>query len=158
MKQQKTIEEAVQQALAKTKPIGPQTFDEFIIPAMRNNKLDVIKQHIDQNNVNIKLNAQKQNLLHIAIACDKIDILEHLLNIGADPNVKDYDEQSPLHYATWGNGCLKAIQLLINKGADVNAVDKHNKTALDHALNKADFDIINQEIVTFLKKRMELQK
>ncbi|KAK3181898.1 hypothetical protein K4F52_006802 [Lecanicillium sp. MT-2017a] len=68
-------------------------------------------------------NWQRQTPLHMlcnsgaAAACVSL-----LLSKGADCDAEDYYENRPLHYAA-KNGSLETVKILVNAGADVNAVD-----------------------------------
>ena len=59
--------------------------------------------------------------------------MQHLNNC-ADVNQKDrYIGYTPLHYSAW-NGDIDIAELLIVKGANLNARDKKNNTPLDVAV------------------------
>ncbi|MBI1183384.1 hypothetical protein GC194_03885 [bacterium] len=53
-----------------------------------------------------------------------------LLNSGADPKFKMKNGMSILHYATWRSNCAECVQLLIDKGVDVNEKDKNGETPM----------------------------
>ena len=59
--------------------------------------------------------------------------LEMLMNSGANPNISDNEGQTPLMNVVALTANVKAVKLLIDKGADVNAVDIAGETALDVA-------------------------
>ena len=56
-------------------------------------------------------------------------IVEELLNDGADPNIKDENEQTPLILASQ-NGYTEIVDLLLNAKADPNIQDEWVETAL----------------------------
>lgn len=60
-------------------------------------------------------------------------ILEHLLQSGADVTHAGNKDWTALHDAAWGEGSVKSLALLIDYGADVDALDKWGKTALSIA-------------------------
>jgi ankyrin repeat protein len=70
-------------------------------------------------------------LREAAFVCDFVRVRE-LLAKGADPNVRDEDERTPLHQAVLGNS-VGLLGLLIESGADVNAKDSQGYTPLHFA-------------------------
>ena len=70
-----------------------------------------------------------------------LNICQKLLNIGANPNLKDYEEKTPLHYAA-EKGALDICKLLVSNGAMVNALDIYRISPLHLALSKNQIDVI----------------
>lgn len=68
------------------------------------------------------------------------EIVELLLQNGADPNQRDMLGRTPLHYAA---RFLDIAELLVAAGADVNAQDRFNETPLYRS-------VANQAMVRFL--------
>jgi len=62
------------------------------------------------------------------------DIVELLLNGGAEINIKGLFEETALHLAS-RNGHKDVVKLLIAKGAKINLKDSYTFTALDYAEN-----------------------
>ena len=58
-----------------------------------------------------------------------LDRVKELLDAGADINVRNYKGQAALHCAAKA-GFIHVCELLIQKGADVNAIDQAGKTPL----------------------------
>jgi ankyrin repeat protein len=68
-----------------------------------------------------------------AVRRGDVQEVARLLAAGADPNVKDLDGHTPLHYAA--EQCRADIaELLLKHGADPNARDNHGKTPLHRAV------------------------
>ena len=65
-----------------------------------------------------------------------LEIIKMLIKSGSLLNVKDKNGITPLHYAAWGSS--EKIILLLNAGADKNAITKSGKTAFDLALDNED--------------------
>lgn len=55
------------------------------------------------------------------------EMVKFLLEKGADPNVCDYDEKSPLQRNIEGNGSPEIFKLLVNHGAKIEQLSKQEK-------------------------------
>jgi len=85
----------------------------------------------------------------LLLACgykDNDEMIELLLEKGADPNIFGPNGETPLGLAA--KYSLKAVQMLVEKGADVNAKHEKGFTALRWA------QIMEQsEVIKFLKEK-----
>ncbi|KAM4696586.1 ankyrin repeat and SOCS box protein 6 [Rhinophrynus dorsalis] len=90
--------------------------------------------------------------LHIAVLRNQPDMVELLVQSGADINKRDrIHESSPLDLASEEPERLPCLQRLLVLGADINAADKNGKTALLHALASSDgVQIHNTENIRLL--------
>lgn len=68
--------------------------------------------------------------LHWAADRGNEQVVEFLLETGADIKVQDYDGQTPLHYAVSCSHC-KTVEVLLERGADPSIADYEGKCALD---------------------------
>ena len=67
---------------------------------------------------------------------------EEMIKAGVDVNnTKDYHGGTPLHWAAY-KGCLDACRLLIEHGADVNALDTFGDTPLSDAISEDHTDVV----------------
>jgi ankyrin repeat protein len=85
----------------------------------------------------------------LLLACsykDNDEMIELLLSKGADPNVRGPNGESPLGLAA--KYSLKTVQMLVDKGADVNAEDNAGFTALRWAK-----EMEQSEVIKFLKEQ-----
>ena len=93
-------------------------------------------------NVNAKSTIKKTALM-VACLNGNEDAVKLLLNAGADPNISDADGCTSLHDAVDKGFSRETLQLIMNHGADVNATNKYNETALLVACQKLNADAIS---------------
>ena len=68
--------------------------------------------------------------LHVAAAVDYAEMLEFLLQNGADINIKTTgEEQTPIHFAA-KNDAINSLQMLLGYGANIDVRDSKNRTPL----------------------------
>ena len=84
------------------------------------------------------INAENQNWPSLVYACrgdngEHPDEIQRLLALGADINIQNYKGKTGLHYAAKA-GFLKVINLLIENGADLDALDNDGETPLFEAI------------------------
>lgn len=87
------------------------------------------------------LNAGEEKALHAAIDGGNLDVIEQLINLGADVNVEGVSKETPLHSAAYV--CIEATSLLLEAGANVNAKDKEGLTPFLYASECLKVDIID---------------
>jgi uncharacterized protein len=90
--------------------------------------------------------------LHYAAADsngDKDAVVAQLLAAGQDPNDRDYAGVTPLHGAAQYNG-VETVRVLLDAGADVNAIDDEGNTPLMYALRSP---WTTPEVVQLLRDR-----
>ena len=106
----------------------------------------------DNSAINDATVDRKRTPLHIACILGKSDMVEVLLNNGANIEVKDNGDTTPLQYALI-SGSIETMKILLDKGADskiVLDIDGVNLTLLDIA-----FMLGNEENIKFLLNRGE---
>jgi len=79
--------------------------------------------------------------LHLASVTGSLDIVNLLIEYGADPNALDATQSSPLHLALV-NENLDVVRLLIEHGADVNVPNDKKRTPLHLAAVSGSSDVI----------------
>jgi len=82
----------------------------------------------------------QSSLIHDAALDGDIDEVQRQLDAGVDPNLKSSKGATPLFYAVYG-GHLEIVELLITRGADVNAVYLNN-SVLDQAHSYDDEEMV----------------
>jgi ankyrin repeat protein len=79
--------------------------------------------------------------LHTAVLCNKPEIVQALIQAGAQVDKRDAQKRTPLHRAA-EQGSLEIIQLLLSKGADMHAKDQEGNTPLHTAIINKCFKVI----------------
>lgn len=95
---------------------------------VRFNESENYYSNIDDIDIDI-LNEYSQNLLHHAVAKDRVEIAVDLIARGINVNQKDYNGQTPLHYAAVHRR-TEIVREIINGGGDVNIRDNYGNNAL----------------------------
>lgn len=89
-------------------------------------------------NINQKFNEQPLLMFFIhGHEIESFEISRMLIEKGADVNIRNMYNQTPLHYAaeSYNPKTIELIKMLIDKGANINAVDQSNHTPLFFARN-----------------------
>ena len=86
-------------------------------------------------------NIEGVSSLHLATCNNDLEVLELLLNAGADVEAKNADGETPLHQAA-KNGHADAIKALKEAGADVEAKNADGETPLHLAAKNGHADAI----------------
>ncbi|EAY16408.1 ankyrin repeat protein, putative [Trichomonas vaginalis G3] len=84
--------------------------------------------------VEMKSGEHQGSALHKAAEYHYTEILDIFVRHGADIDIKDFDNQTPLHISVKESD-LESIKFLVSHGADVNAEDNHGNSPLHAAAN-----------------------
>lgn len=80
--------------------------------------------------------------LHMATWRTNISgLAEHLAKPGADPNKRDKNSMTPLHYAAW-QGSIDCVQLLLEHKADINKADAEGMLPIHFAAMFNRLDVV----------------
>lgn len=119
---------------------GPDTGRE-LFEGCRNGDVTRVKKLVTPHNVNARdTTGRKSTPLHFAAGFGRRDVVEHLLENGANVHAKDDGGLIPLHNAC-SFGHAEVVQLLLKHGADPNARDNWNYTPLHEAAIKGKVDV-----------------
>ena len=108
-----------------------------------NSSRDILQALIDHG---ADVNAENMNnTTPLMMACwdGNVDPVDALLNAGADPNITDPNGDSCIHFAVHGECSIEAIQAIVDHGADVNAANISNETALIISCENGNLDAIS---------------
>ncbi|KAF8562003.1 hypothetical protein P879_10167 [Paragonimus westermani] len=110
--------------------------DIAVLEAAKRGNLAKLQRLITPANINCR-DTQGRNSapLHLAAGYNNVEVVEFLLESGADVNAKDKGGLIPLHNAS-SYGHVDVAALLIRYGTSVNAVDKWGYTPLHEAAQK----------------------
>lgn len=126
-----------------------------LLHAARSSVVEIFQLLIDRG-----FSTQGPRSLIRAAVMDSVQVVSQLIDHGVRTNVKNRNQQTSLHLTVLSkrmerqvfsgvlNSRNEVIKLLIEKGADVNAVDANGKTALDIAIELGYSDaaeIFNEE-------------
>ena len=82
---------------------------------------------------------------------NKHAVLQKMLLLGSDPNIKDSNGWTALHYAAQ-IGDLESVKILIEKKADINAFSNNGRTPLHMAAKMNRKDVVNYLVDKILEK------
>lgn len=112
-----------------------------MIHAVHSGNLEMLKKAVEQG-ATINCRFRKDSLLHIAIRYGHNDIVEYLVDRGANVNaVNTMLENRPLDEAA-SHGHLKIVIKLFKHGADINTIDQQEDTPLHGAAFNGYGDIV----------------
>ncbi|XP_048360861.1 poly [ADP-ribose] polymerase tankyrase-2 isoform X2 [Sphaerodactylus townsendi] len=112
-----------------------------LFEACRNGDVERVKRLVRPENVNGRDTAgRKSSPLHFAAGFGRRDVVEYLLQSGANVHARDDGGLIPLHNAC-SFGHAEVVNLLLRHGADPNSRDNWNYTPLHEAAIKGKIDV-----------------
>ena len=130
---------------------------EILIGNLSNVRIEIEERGMSVNT--IKDEHSKYSALHFAVDMIQLDIVTYLLEHGADPNIQDSRNYTPLHLAVLQlkrtkcntDGyirCTDIIRCLIKHHANVHIKSNYGTSALEKSKeHRASYDIMLQAII-----------
>ena len=118
-----TMASEQESALARKLQSDRKAADADIFAVIRAGKTDVALALLNKNPdlVHTRNRFQSTPLIHAALS-GQVEVIERLLELGADVNTRSAEQQTPLHMAAF-NDRLEAAGVLLDNGADPNALN-----------------------------------
>jgi len=141
--------------------------EEHLRAAIKGNSLAGLTAYLDsQRDINMLL-PSGESALHLAVAFDQPQMVEMLIESGADPELRNRRGQTPVHMARGDTlavllrfGVDTGVQddlgatplhharretalMLINQGADLEARDRAGGTPLLRAVERGDYEVVH---------------
>jgi len=135
--------DAVEFLIAKGAKVDERSDNEFtaLMSASINGRLDAGRKLVQHGaDVNAKSSFYGDTPLYLTVARDNYEFVEFLLFHGADINVRNNYDMTPLIKAA-GNGSVNSVKILVAKGADVNLLDDEGMNALMWAVRGVDAEV-----------------
>src|SRR5437762_1992358 len=104
--------------------------NEDMQKAIYSNDIEAINKIVKENPYLI--NSHRNDYVGFAVAANQKNVIELLIKLGFPVNIKGYKRRTPLMLAA-ERADIDIILLLLANGADINARDDKNRTALDYA-------------------------
>ncbi|MEL6865039.1 MAG: ankyrin repeat domain-containing protein [Bacteroidota bacterium] len=109
----------------------------MVFKAIKENKPNELQRFLEGgHNINGYYSNEKFTLIHYAIKCGNISMLQLLIDKGANPN-RFFGDKTALMFAI-KTGSLSAVECLLKNGVDVNVENYRQKTALYYAAKYGD--------------------
>ncbi|XP_060662568.1 LOW QUALITY PROTEIN: acyl-CoA-binding domain-containing protein 6 [Drosophila nasuta] len=103
-----------------------------IFDHVKENNLPRLREQLKPEADLTSLDEQGMALLHWATDRNAIEIIQYLVECGANVNQLDAEQQTPLHYAA-SCGHVEALRYLLSSNADLELRDADGQTCLDVA-------------------------
>ena len=142
-------QQSVPQAEAKPEPPTAKAPDISIHDAAALGNIEAVKQHLAAG-TDVHSKRGGRTVLHNAVSSrGRKEIVELLINKGANVNSKDVFGVTPLHLAALG-GKTEIAKILIENGANINAKNKEGESPLD--ITQKSFPLDSDEAKSARKK------
>ena len=117
-----------------------------LLLACKNNFHEIVDLIIDKiddlSTINLRDKEYGKSALHWAVKHGNIELIEKLLYLGADPNLQDFNSETPFLLAVKYFLPSQIVETFLRCDSNVEAKDLMNKTALHYAVINSHLEII----------------
>jgi len=106
-------------------------------------QLEIVKKYIDAGFSSSSRNSKGVPMLCLAVRTNHLDIVQYLIEIGADINAISEDRHNTPIMDAASVGDLESIKILVAQGADLETQSKNGQTALILAVGHGDVEVSN---------------
>lgn len=122
------------------------TNSTLFLSACANGDLEECKRLLENKSVHIDTTTcDSLTGLHEAAICGNVELVEYLLEMGANIDCRDNEGWTPLHAAA-SLGQTKIVELLLGRGADATIINCENFLAYDLARNDECRQLIGNQL------------
>ena len=104
--------------------------------------LSTIEFLVEKEHVDLNYDGESYNPMLTAARCRQLDIVKYLVEHGANVNCKNYQGNTPLHFAAERELREDIVKYLIEQGADLNVVNKDGYTPFHFIILKGNLNNI----------------
>jgi len=116
---------------------------EQLYSGVNSGDIETVRKHLSHDNVNTYREDNGLTLLHLAVSTGHVNIIELLLQYGADVHARSLRGETPLHYIAQTIPCISdIIHMLLDHDSDINAQDHQGKTLLHIATGEGWIDLL----------------
>ncbi|XP_065883611.1 poly [ADP-ribose] polymerase tankyrase-2-like [Dysidea avara] len=127
--------------LLQEEPTKAISVEARLLEATKSSNIELIKKLLTPQIVNCRdTDGRNSTPLHFAAGYNRVEIVEYLLQNGANVHAKDKGGLVPLHNAC-SYGHYEVTELLLKHGANVNATDMWKFTPLHEAAAKGKYEM-----------------
>ncbi|KAI1309395.1 Myotrophin [Halotydeus destructor] len=103
-----------------------------LVWSLKNGDLDQVREHIEKNNIEVNSSIDGRPLIHYAADYGHTEVIQYLIQKGANVNSTDKHGISALLAAIW-EGHVSSVKLMLEKGADKSGKTPDGKSYLEAA-------------------------